>query len=176
MRRTVLVLLGLVLPALAAETMHEAAGLGFSVPKGWQQVRTASPIRAAQFRIPRARGDAEDGELILFRLEETKGPFDVVERWYAQFTQPDGRPSKDAATVSTRTVNGLTVKTIDLSGAYRAQMGPMEHPSRPGYRLLGAVVEGDGGPWYWRAVGPAATIAKAKEGFDALVDSLQVQR
>jgi hypothetical protein len=178
-RSTVLFLAALAPPALAAETVRdEAVGLRFSVPKAWQRVERTSEVRAAQFRIPRAGKDSEDGELILFRFGTAKGGDveDNVERWYAQFTQPDGRPSRDAAVVTTRTVGGLKVTVIDLSGTYMPQMGPMERAAKPGYRLLGAVVEGEGGPWFWRAVGPAATMARAKPGFEALVDSLEARR
>jgi hypothetical protein len=53
----------------------------------------------------------------------------------------------------------------------------MDHAAKPGWRLLGAVVEDDGGgPWYLRAVGPAATMEKAKAGFDSLVGTLEVHR
>jgi hypothetical protein len=172
MRLVVAVALAVALPAFASE---EAAGLRFSVPKGWQRGQPSSPLAIVQLRIPRARGDDAGGEVVLFRFGDAKGGglSDNVERWYSQFKQPDGRPSKEVAVVTTRTVHGLTVKTIDLSGTYRAQMGPMDNPSKPGYRLLGAVVEGHGDPWCWRAVGPAKTMEKAKEGFDKLIDSLE---
>jgi hypothetical protein len=52
----------------------------------------------------------------------------------------------------------------------------MDHAAKPGWRLLGAVVAGQGGPWYLRAVGPAATIKDAEKKFDALVDSLEAGR
>lgn len=179
MRAVMPLVLALAASAFASDGVRtEAGGLVFSIPDRWERVRAASPLRAAQFRIPRERGDKDDGELILFLHGETKGggAADNVERWYSQFTQPDGRPSKDAAVVSTRTVNGLDVKVIDVSGTFRPQMGPMEHRARPAYRLLGAVVEGEGGPWFLRAVGPAKTMAAARDGFDALVNSVAVRR
>jgi hypothetical protein len=146
--------------------------LRFSVPDDWQRVPSPSPLRVAQFTLPHARGDDEDGELILFTFEDPQGPrtlSDAVERWYSQFTQPDGRPSREVAVVTTRKMRDLDVKIVDLSGTYRAQMGPMEHPSRPGYRLLGAVVESQGGPWYWQAVGPSKTIEQCSTCWRSLV-------
>jgi hypothetical protein len=179
-RLAVVLLLALVAPTVArADSKTEAAGLRFSAPSGWKQVRPGSPVRAAQFRIPHVRGDKEDGEAILFQSAEhatQTNTSDAVERWYAQIVPADGRASKDAAVVGTRTVRGLTVRTYDLSGTYRAPMGPMAHDSKPDYRLLGAVVEGTGGPWYWRAVGPAKTMEKAKPAFDELLESLDAVR
>jgi len=178
MRRGVLLLLALAVPALAGNERTEVAGLRFAVPKGWERVQPTSPMRAAQFRIPRAGRKQEDGELIVVRFDDPKGgeASDFVARWYAQFTQPDGRPSKEAASVTKRSVNGLDVEIIDLGGTYRPALGPMDHAAKPGWRLLGAVVAGQGGPWYLRAVGPAATIKDAEKKFDALVDSLEAGR
>jgi hypothetical protein len=177
MRSAVPLLVAIVLGAFVSDgACSEVAGLRFSLPRGWDRVPVGSAILDAQFNIPRARHDKEDGELVLFRFGEAEGggASDNVARWYSQFTQPDGRSSQDVAVVSTRAVRGFTVKVIDLSGTYRQQMGPMEHPTKPGYRLLAAVVEGSGGPWFWRAVGPAETMAKAKKGFDELIESLDV--
>jgi hypothetical protein len=164
--------------AAARAGQSTAMGLRFSVPKRWERVQAASEVRGAQYRIPHARGDTEDGELVLYKFtfEDDKGIQSTIDRWYAQFTQPDGRPSKDAATVTTRTVHGLTVTRVALSGTYRPSTGPMELRNKPGYRLLGAAVEGKGGPWFWRAIGPAATMEKAESGFDELIDSLEPTR
>ena len=177
LRESFLVLLASLVQASSAFGA-EAAGLRFSAPGDWQRVHSPSPLRIAQFTIPRARGDDQNGEVILFTFHDPQGGrlSDAVERWYSQFTQPDGRPSREVAVVTTRKVRDLDVKIVDLSGTYRAQMGPMERTSRPGYRLLGAVVEGPGGPWYWQAVGPSQTIEHAKKGFYATIDSLEVAR
>lgn len=176
MRRfALLVALAVAAPANAQTLRSEAVGLRFSVPKAWDRVPAASEVRAAQFRLPRAPGDAEDGELVLFFFGEGKGGGvqDNLDRWYGQFTQPDGRQSRDAAVVTIRTVKGLKVTAVDLGGTYTAQMGPGAAQPRTGYRMLGAVVEGPHGPWFWKAVGPAATVGQAREGFDALLASLE---
>jgi len=175
----ILVLL-LATPALAGESARtEAAGLRFSVPTAWARTPAPSDVRAAQWKIPRAKDDPEDGELVLFFFGKGKGggAQDNLDRWYGQFTQPDGRPSRDAAVVTIRTVNGLRVTAVDLAGTYRsAPMGGEGGASKPGYRMLAAVVEGEDGPWFLKAVGPAATIAAAKTGFDATIASVEPHR
>jgi hypothetical protein len=171
----------LALPAVAAEMIHgEAAGLRFSVPRAWTRVPASSDVRAAQWRLDRAPGDPEDGELILFFVGAGKGGSvrENVDRWCAQFAQPDGRPSREAAVVKTRSVNGLEVTAVDLGGIYKAGPttdGPLPPPKR-GFRILAAAVEGDGGPWFFTAIGPEKTIAAAKPGFDATLDSLARHR
>ena len=179
MRYTVPLFLALALAApVAADTMrHEAAGLRFSVPKTWERVPAPSDVRAAQYKIPGAGG--ADGELILFYFGKDKGGSvqDNLDRWYGQFTRPDGKPSKDAAVLTIRTVNGLRVTTVDLTGTYTAMTGPMQKAEpKSGYRMLGAIVEGADGPWFFKATGPDATMASAKGDFDALVLSIEAHR
>jgi hypothetical protein len=180
MRRTLLLALAVaaVAPSAIAETQAartEAAGLRFSVPPDWARVPAPSDMRAAQFRVPHSGNDAEDGELVLFFFGKGQGGSaeQNVERWTGQFTQPDGKPSKDAAVVTIRTVNGLKQTSVDVSGTYKpAPMGGAGGAEKPAWRLLAAVVEGDGGPWFWRLTGPDATVAAAKPRFDALLASL----
>ena len=166
-------------PAAAQTVRSEAIGLRFSVPRAWERVPATSDVRAAQFRVPGAGSARQDGEIVLFHFGAAKGGGvqENLDRWYKQFTQPDGKPSRDAAVVTIRTVRGLKVTAVDLAGTYTAQMGPGDAAApRPDYRMLAAVVEGEGGPWFWKAVGPAATIGAAKPGFDALLASLEAHR
>jgi hypothetical protein len=181
MRHIALVLLALWLPRpVAAETTRtEAAGLRFNVPKSWTRVPAPSDVRAAQYTIPKAAGDPEDGEFILFFFGKGKGGGveDNLERWYGQFAQPDGKASKDVAVVTIRTVNGLHVTTVDLSGTYTAMMGPGQKAEpKAGYRMIGAIIEGDEGPWFVKATGPLATIDAARHDIDTLLQSVEAHR
>src|SRR5262249_41993282 len=162
-------------PARADRLRSEAAGLRFHVPGEWARVPAPSDMRAAQFRVPHTEGDAEDAELVLFYFGEGKGGSadQNVERWTGQFTQPDGKPSKDAAVVTIRTVNGLKQTSVDVGGTYKpAPMGGAGGAEKPGWRLLAAGVGGAGGPWFWRLTGPDATVTAAKPHFDAMLASL----
>jgi hypothetical protein len=170
----------LAMSARAADTVRtETVGLRFDVPGTWQRVPAPSDVRAAQWRIPHAPADSEDGELVLFYFGKGKGggAQENLERWYGQFSEPDGPPARDAATVTMRTVNGLRVTSVDLSGTYTGggMGGAPPHP-KPGFRLLAAVVEGEEGPWFLKALGPEPTIVAAKPGFDALLASLEAHR
>jgi hypothetical protein len=163
--------------AIAGEVRTEAARLRFTLPSEWVRVPAPSDVRAAQWRIPHGPKDGEDGELILFFFGAGQGGKveDNLDRWYAQFTQPDGRQSREAGVVTSRTVHGLKVTSLDLPGTYSGgTMGPGSGAKpKPGTRLLGAVVEGNGGPWFFKAIGPDATIAGAKAGFEAMLGSLE---
>ena len=176
MRLAPLVVLLAATAASAADTVRtESAGLRYAVPSAWTRVPAPSDMRAAQFRIPRAAGDAEDGELVLFYFGKDRGGSveDNLARWYGQLTQPDGSATGSKATQAVRTVGALKVTVVDVSGTYRGMggAGPKE-----GYRMLAAIVEGADGPWFWKAIGPDATVKAAKADFDALLGSLEPHR
>ena len=102
----------------------------------------------------------------------------TLERWYQRFVQPDGRPSREAAVVRTRTVRGLQVTAVDLRGTYVGRASPTGFPQAgiSGYHLLGGIVEGKRGSWILHLFGPTATVAGAKADFEALLDSVESHR
>jgi hypothetical protein len=165
-----------VVSAAAETSRKEDAGIRYSVPTTWQRVPAPSDMRAAQYRIPRAGTDSEDGELVLFFFGKGQGGGveQNLERWYAQFTQPDGRPTKEVAVMSTRKVGSLDITEVDLSGSYKpAAMGGGSAAEKPNYRMLAAIVQGEGGPWFFRATGPKATIQDAHAAFSEMLGSLE---
>jgi hypothetical protein len=79
--------------------------------------------------------------------------------------------------VTIRTVRGLKQTSVDVAGSYKpAPMGGAGGSVKDGWRLLGAVVEGPGGPWFFRLTGPDATVAAAKKQFDAVLASLEAHQ
>jgi hypothetical protein len=64
---------------------------------------------------------------------------------------------------------------VDASGTYTGMGGPMMGGSKPvpGYRLLGAIVEGPGGNVFFKLTGPAKTIAAQEKQFEQLLASIQ---
>lgn len=177
LRQVGLLVLFVAVPAMAGETVKtEAAGLRFSVPKQWTRVPAPSDMRAAQYKVPHAGTDAEDAELVLFYFGRGKGGGvqENLDRWYGQFERPDGKPVADAAVLTIRKVDGLKVTAVDVAGTYSG-MAPKSAP-KPGTRMLAAIVEGEVGPWFFRLIGPDATVASAKNDFDALLGSLEVHQ
>lgn len=183
MPRTIAIVACVVLAAGAvfAEDVkrQQDAGLRYSVPMAWTRVPAPSDMRAAQFTIP-AEGGGDAGELVLFFFGAGQGGGveQNLQRWYGQFQQPDGKPSSEAAVVTIRTINGLKVTAVDLSGTYSGMSarGGAPAAAKPDYRMLAAVVEGEGGPWFFRATGPSKLMAAAKPAFDAMLASVEPHR
>jgi hypothetical protein len=99
-----------------------------------------------------------------------------LERWKGQFRGPGGKPAD--AQVGKRTVHGLPVTTVDISGEYSGMGGPMAASKtvKPGYRMLGAIVEGPGGSIFLKFTAPAKTVAANQQKFEQLLASFQAER
>ena len=159
----------LVLPLLAAR-------LTFVTPDGWKQVPGESAMRVAEFTLPRAAGDGEDAQLIVYYFGGSGGSVDAnIQRWIGQMQQPDGKAPSASATRETRKVHGLTVTLVDVSGTYVAEMAPgaAEHHNQAHYRLRAGVVETANGPYFIKLVGPEKTIAKWDAAFNQFVGSFE---
>jgi len=160
----------------AQQGAPEAGGLTWTAPAGWE-AQGARPMRVATYQIPPAKGDTDPAELALFYFGSGQGgAVDAnVKRWLSQFQKSDGAPvtDKDARTKK-ETVNGLAVTTVDVKGTYTGG-GPMMGPStpKPGYRLLGAIVEGPEGPLFLKLTGPERTVASAEKGFRKMLESMK---
>jgi hypothetical protein len=168
----------LLMAVLLAQASPAAGSLTFTAPPAWQTRPAASSMRIAEFVIPRAPGDAEDGELIVYYFGTGAGTIDAnIDRWIGQIQQPDGSPSKEKARRTTQTVNGLNVTMVDAEGTYVADMRPgsAERYNKPGFRLRAAVVETPRGPYYIKMTGPAKTIGAADAAYTAFVGSLRLK-
>lgn len=155
-----------------------AAGLVFTSPAGWKSTTPASAMRVAQFVLPRSAGDAQDAELVVYYFGGTGGSVEAnIERWLGQMQQPDGKASTTVAQRQKRTINGLAVTLVDVSGTYIAEMTPgaTERHNSPNFRLRAAVAETPNGPYFVKLTGPAKTVARWDQAFEQFVASLKYQ-
>jgi hypothetical protein len=159
-----------------AVTLSAAAGLTFTAPEGWKAGKPGSSMRVAEFTMPRAAGDPEDAQLVVYYFGGQGGSVDAnIERWLAQIEQPDGQPTSAVAKKESRTVNGLAVTLVDATGTYVAQMTPGagERHNQPHFRLRAAVVQTANGPYFLKLTGPQATVTKWNDAFNRFVASLR---
>jgi len=160
---------------LASVSVVAQGSLQFDAPLDWIQMDTSSPLRVAQFGLPRTPGDPEDAELVVYFFGGEGGAVEAnLERWTNQMLQPDGRPSSDVATTTSFDVAGLSVTVLDVPGIYSAEVQPgsgMRYYKR-GFRLKAAVVETPAGPYFFKLIGPGRTVAEWEPGFNALLSSV----
>ena len=155
-----------------------AGGLTFTTPEGWRQLAAASAMRVAEFTLPRVAGDAEDATLVVYYFGGQGGSVAAnIERWVGQMQQADGKPSSAAARKQSRTVNGLPVTLVDVSGTYVAEMSPgaTDRHNKPHFRLRAGVIETSKGPYFIKLIGPEKTVTRWDRAYDQFVSSVRFQ-
>lgn len=148
--------------SVAADGAINAAGLVFTLPADWQSVPPASAMRLVQASMPGG------GDLTVFHLGVGGGGgVDAnIERWIGQFEVAVGTTPVRERFES----GGLVVHTVEVAGTMLPSgMGTGPAVPMPGSRLLGAVVEGPGGPWFFKATGPDAALTAGREAFLAML-------
>jgi hypothetical protein len=163
-------------PVVSAVVLFLAGSLTYSTPDGWRVQPPASSMRVAEFSLPRADGDAEDAQLVVYYFGGQGGSVEAnLERWIGQIEQPDGKPSASVAKKETRRVNGLALTLVDVSGTYVAETAPgaTTRQNKPGFRLRAGVVETANGPYFIKLTGPSRTIGKWDRAFEQFVASLK---
>lgn len=164
-------------PASSGPMRTSDFGLKFKAPEGWTEETPSSSMRIAQYRLQRVEPDQEDAELAVFYFRGGGGSAQAnVDRWIGQFSKADGSPAGDVAQVSERDTSGIHLTIVDVNGTYKGAGGPMMQRAapKPDYRLLAAVAEGSGGPWFFKLTGPRNTIDKWEASFYSLLDTLEV--
>lgn len=169
----------LLIVALLALTVSTASAdsLKYDVPEGWLTRAPSSSMRVAEFTLPRAEGDPEDADLVLYFFGGTGGSVEAnLERWLGQVTQPDGRASRDVARTTTFSTNGLRITLLDVAGTYVAEVAPgsSERHNKPGFRLQAAVIQTPDGPYFVKLVGPERTVQKQDASFTTFLKSMSV--
>ena len=161
------------IPLLLAAVL---AGLTYTTPDGWKTTPTSSSMRVAQFTLPRTAGDTADAELVIYYFGGSGGTVEAnIERWLGQMQQPDGKASSAVAQRQSRTINGLKVTLVDVSGTYVAEVTPgsTQRHNSPNFRLRAAVIETPNGPYFIKLTGPARTVATTDGAYERFLASVK---
>jgi hypothetical protein len=148
----------------------QSAGIDFDLPADWQSQAPDSQMRLAQAAIP---GPGGPGQLAVFFFGPGGGgPVgDNIQRWIDQMEPPKGSNPKPE---TFQTPKGFKVTWIDVAGTLKpSSMGMGPAKEQPGSRLLGAVVEGPGGPWFFKVTGPDSTLAGQRNAFLTMLKSVR---
>ena len=144
------------------------------VPAGWVEEEPASSMRLAQFRLT---GDgAADAVLAVFHFGSGQGgSVDAnIDRWYGQFSQPDGGDTKARSRRWQRQVGSIAVELVEIKGTFSPGMGMgSQDGPQPDYAMLGAIAQAPSGLYFVKLTGPAATVARWGDSFDAYIGSLK---
>lgn len=150
---------------LGGGAKSKESSIAWKAPEGWPLVEHPSPMRLATYRIPKAEGDADDGEMTVTRVG---GDIESnISRWSSQF---EGSPAPKR---SDRSSGDLKVTVVELEGTFQGMAMPGQAGSGPkqGFAMLAAIVEAGGDAHFFKLTGPKKTVEAARGGFDELVTS-----
>ncbi len=145
-----------------------ANGVSIALPAAWNPVEPRSRMRMLEAEIP---GSGGSGEISMYYFGPGGGGGAAanVERWKSQVVLEAGAPEP---ITQSRESNGVRRIWIELQGTVKAStIGSFPSTDQPDFALYGAVIEAPGGPWFLRAVGPAATMREQRQAFLAMLDS-----
>lgn len=138
------------------------------VPAGWTVEPPQNRMRIGQLRLPRVGDDTADGELTVTSIG---GSIEAnMTRWQGQFE------GEAKVTRADRKVGQWNVAAVKIEGTFklkRAPMAPGPGTPKPGYVLLGALVQTTRGPLIFKAWGPGSTMNAHEAAFTGFVDSLR---
>jgi hypothetical protein len=145
----------------------EIGTLRLTAPDDWVRREPSSQFLLAEFALPKAEGDADDGRLTVSSAGGTVE--DNLTRWKGQF---GGKPDKESQ--ETIEVAGVKITVVDYTGTFSDQRGPFA-PATPkaGYRMLGAVLPLDNQMFFIKGYGPEKTVAVHADKVRSFLQSLK---
>lgn len=155
-----------------ASGMLDVGAVAFKLPAKWNAQAPKSAMRRAQLSAPGSAGPAE--LIVYFFGPQGAGTSqENIDRWIGQFSKPDGSPVSDAKKTSSK-VSGIDITKLEVEGRYAGGMSPtgQQQAGQPNQRLLAAIVNDPAGPYYFKFLGPSATVSENRAAFDALIASI----
>ena len=146
-----------------------------AAPAPFKRVRPKSMMVETEFSLPAVAGDDKPGRLTVMG---SGGTIEAnIDRWFGQFSQPDGSATRDKAAVKKLKVAGCAVTLVDVTGTYKDMPGgPFAGGraiERPDYRMLAAIIEtGGAGNYFLKLYGPAKTVGNSADGFRKMVEGM----
>lgn len=153
--------------------------LNFKAPVTWEKGKPTAGFVESEIAVPMSEGDENNGRLTIMRAS---GSIEAnVQRWYGQYTQPDGGSTEDVSTVMETKIGDTEsrVTWVDIKGTLQDRKGgPMAGGAvveRENYRMLAAIIQaGEHGQCFVKLYGPDKTITDNKEAFKSFVESLKI--
>jgi len=154
-------------PGGAAATSVTVGQFDFPLPAGWRSVPPANQMRLAEVLVADPSGDAAKASSIVF--SSAGGDVQAnIDRWAGQVRDDAGQPGKPK--VEKKTVAGLPVSIVEITGAYSGMGEPAPHAN---WMLRGAIIEDPAGTLFIKMTGPAEPMAAAAPGFATMIDGLK---
>lgn len=137
--------------AVSAEKFT-VAGINFESPENWESSEPSNNMRKAQFSASSPSGKSAEVVFYYFGSGNTGGIQANVDRWMKQFEEPLGKK------VDTETIGKTRVTYAQAHGTFLSGRPFGPKTPNPGYGLLAAIIEGQGGAVFIKMTGPKAAV------------------
>ncbi len=171
MRLVALAIVGLLVAAHGVALAQGA--ITWTPPSAWTTEKpSTSPMRQAQYRVSGPGGPAECAVFYFGRVDAGDARANAA-RWAGSFRTPEGKVVDDPKVAETQ-VGDIRVTRVEDTGAYVGALAGSPSPAggRPDHELIGAIAHAPDGPWFFRIVGPRATVEASRADFDAMIASI----
>jgi hypothetical protein len=144
-------------------------------PPMFLRSKPKTPARAAEYVIPRVGKDPEDAECVVMTFGPHQGGTvdENVKRWVDQF-----HPALPTPRRMNIDINGMHTTFLEVTGTFAGNMMPGRQSvatptEKPGWRLIGAIVEAPAGLWFFKLTGPEQTVRAAAHQFEDMIHSVR---
>lgn len=157
----------------------ELGGLKSKAPADWKMQTPNNKLRLHQFLVPKADGDTENAELVVFSFGGGGGSNeDNVKRWKGQFIAPKGKTIDEVTkTEKFKVGTGADVLYVDIQGTFKYKFPPVDPNAKEvlkeNFRRINLIFDTDKGPFFITLTGPAKTIERNKAAFDGWVKAFK---
>ncbi len=154
----------------AADEIVEIGGMKSKAPADWKKEKTTSEMRLCQFKLPKADGDKEDAELVVFFFKNASGSIEEnLKRQLNAFEAGEGK-EKVVEKIEKIKIGGTESTYQSLSGTFLSKFPPFapnaKITKKPDYQQLYVILKNDSGDYYFKVVGPSKTVDLHKKEFD----------
>jgi len=161
--------------ALAGDV--EIAGMKSKTPSTWKEETPTSDMRLTQFKLPKAEGDPEDAQLIIFYFKGGSGEPDAnLKRQLAKFKPAEGK-DKVVVKLDKIQVGKIEAPYQDITGTLLSKFPPnaptAKVTEKSNYRQLYVILITDKGDFYPTLIGPAKTVDKHKKDFEEFLKNFK---
>ncbi len=154
----------------ADDRSFAVSGLAFEYPETWVKETPQSRMRQAQLKVPGQEG-AEAGEVVFFFFGpgNAGGTEANVTRWYRQFREPVEQLNTKKEAFKLK--DGTKVTYVRAEGTFLSGPPLGAKQPKPGYVLLGAIIEDQAGYVFVKFTGPGKVVSAAAKDFRGMVAS-----
>lgn len=165
-------LLGFAIAADAPTQTVSVGELSLDAPSVWKSVKPRSQMIQTQLAVSPVAGDEDPAELAIYAFGGGAGGVEAnIKRWQSQFKDADG----GAAKIEQKAVKGKNVDVVRAEVAGKYVPPPFaRQPEKPGYRLIGAIVQTDSTGYFLKLIGPDKTVSAARPEFDKMLATIKV--